>query len=81
MDIDIKKEDDIKSEPKGNFLNYPYYLPPFYSFGNPSANLLVAGSADLCVLTRYKLFISDNEKDEKTNPTNEDSKKDGGANP
>jgi len=27
MDIDIKKEDDIKSEPKGNLLNAIYFFP------------------------------------------------------
>jgi len=70
MDSDIKKEEDIKSEPKG-ILNRIWIL------------LFVVSRLQLMLEKKLIIWIFylENEKDEKINPTNEETKKDGGANP
>lgn len=65
MDTDIKKEEDIKTEPKGI---------------ESHLNLLFAINVREKKCNNY-LNLLENEKDEKVNPTNEETKKDGGANP
>lgn len=65
MDTDIKKEEDIKSEPKGSCI---WILFPCLQI-NIRKKIII------------KIFYLENEKDEKTNSTNEEAKKDGGANP
>jgi len=71
MDTDIKKEEDIKTEPKGikSHLNIAVCRIAFAINVKEKINNL------------NFLFILENEKDEKINPTNEETKKDGGANP
>lgn len=69
MDTDIKKEEDIKTEPKGIklHLNIAICCIKFTIKEEELNNCL-------------NVYL-ENEKDEKVNPTNEEAKKDGGANP
>lgn len=69
MDTDIKKEEDIKTEPKGikSHLEITIYRITF--------------AINIRDKEYNYFFYLENEKDEKVNPTNEETKKDGGANP
>lgn len=72
MDTDIKKDDDLKSDPKGNEIirTLITFLTSLHTWYFESVSIV------------YNfLFYLENEKDEKTNPTNEETKKDSGANP
>lgn len=70
MDTDIKKEEDIKTEPQGIklYLNITICCITF-AINIRGENTIIES------------FHIENEKDEKVNPTNEEAKKDGGANP
>lgn len=72
MDTDIKKEEDIKTEPKGikSYLNIAICRITFA--------INIRGKNAIII---FESFHLENEKDEKVNPTNEEAKKDGGANP
>lgn len=68
MDTDIKKEEDIKTEPKGIKSHINVAITFAINIREKEYNYL-------------NLLFIENEKDEKVNPTNEETKKDGGANP